>query len=390
MTRGLVWGKFLPLHAGHVHLVETARQQCDELVVVLGARSDEPWSRALRESWLRDAFPWADVRSHDDDLVIDYDDPVVWDGHMAQLTSVLPEPVDVVFTSERYGDELARRLGARHVCVDLPRTTVPVSGSALRADLAAHWGFLPPAVRASLCSRVVVLGAESTGTTTLAEALAEELGTLWVPEYGRQWSAERPGGLDAPWVSEEFDHVAREQARLEDSAAREVPVPWLVCDTDPLATTVWHERYVGTLSPSVESFAFARRPALYVLTRDDIPFVQDGLRDGEHLRGWMTARFREVLEAQDVPWVEVGGSVEERLATVLPVLSTGPVARRTHVAQPRHLTRSSCTDPRGNGARQRREGDHDEHHHHAAGAAGSRVRRCRRGAAAAGQPDHPP
>ena len=327
MTRGLVWGKFLPLHNGHAHLVETARSQCDELVVVLGAREDEPWSRELRESWLREPFPWADIRSHTDDLVIDYDDPVVWDAHLAQLTAVVPEKVDVVFTSEAYGDELARRLHARHVCVDQPRDTVPVSGTAVRADLDGHWHLLPEATRASLCRRIVVVGAESTGTTTLAAALADELGTLWVPEFGWHWTEARPGGLHAPWETQEFDHVAEQQTRWEDEAARRAPVPWLVADTDALATTVWHERYVGFRSTTIPP---ARQPWLYVLTSDDIPFVQDGMRDGEHLRPWMTQRFREVLAAQPAPWVEVTGDVPTRVAVIREALRSDRAERLSY------------------------------------------------------------
>jgi NadR type nicotinamide-nucleotide adenylyltransferase len=317
MTTGLVWGKFLPLHAGHLHLIEQARAKCDRLVVVLGARHDEPWTREQRYAWLVDALPGVDVRSHDSALPIDYDDPAVWDAHITELRTVLPERVDRVFTSEKYGEELARRLDAEHVCVDLDRTSFPVSGTAVRADLAGHWSLLPPAVRASLCTRIVVLGAESTGTTTLAATLAEALGTTWVPEYGRQWSVERPGGLDRPWESEEFDLIAAEQSRQEDLAARTVPVPFLVADTDALATAVWHERYVGRRSPTVEALALSRPPALYVLTGDEIPFVQDGLRDGEHLRGWMTLRFREVLAEQDAPWLEVSGAHAHRVTTVL-------------------------------------------------------------------------
>jgi nicotinamide riboside kinase len=68
---------------------------------------------------------------------------------------------------------------------------------------------------------------------------------------------------------------------------------------------------------------------LYVLTGDEIPFVQDGLRDGEHLRGWMTQRFREVLATQPTPWVETSGSHEQRLNDVLArvaELATGEAA----------------------------------------------------------------
>ena len=192
-----------------------------------------------------------------------------------------------------------------------------MSGTAVRADVAGHWWALPSPVRAWFVRRVVVVGAESTGTTTLSRALADRLGTAWVPEFGREWSEIRPGGLAAPWHAAEFDLVAREQARLEDDAARTVPRPVLVCDTDVLATTVWHERYVGSSSATVTALAKQRVPDLYLLTGDEIPFVQDGMRDGEHLRGWMTQRFREVLAAQPAPWVEVTGTHDERLAAAL-------------------------------------------------------------------------
>ncbi|WP_375406155.1 AAA family ATPase [uncultured Amnibacterium sp.] len=72
--------------------------------------------------------------------------------------------------------------------VDPGRQLNPVSGTAVCSDPEACWWALAPSVRASLTKRVVVLGAESTGTTTLAKALAEELGTLWVEEYGREYS----------------------------------------------------------------------------------------------------------------------------------------------------------------------------------------------------------
>jgi len=73
-------------------------------------------------------------------------------------------------------------------------------------------------------------------------------------------------------------HRWRQQAD-EDAAAR-----LLICDTDALATSIWHERYFGTTSREVARLAAARSYALYILTGDDIPFVQDGIRDGQHIR----------------------------------------------------------------------------------------------------------
>ena len=258
---------------------------------------------------------------------IDYDDPQVWDAHVAIMRAHVPEPVDAVFSSEAYGEELARRLDAVPVCVDLSRERVPCSGTAVRADPAAHWWALSAPVRSWFCRRIVIVGAESTGTTTLAAALADELGTVWVPEFGREWSEVRPGGLAAPWRSEEFDLIAQRQTAMIEAAARRAPVPIVVADTDALATAVWHERYLQTRCSSVEAVAAANPPDLYVLTDCDIPFVQDGLRDGEHVREWMTQRFVEVLSAQPVPWVWAQGPVEERLRTTLAAVQ-GQASRR--------------------------------------------------------------
>ncbi len=183
----------------------------------------------------------------------------------------------------------------------------------VRADPEAYWWALAPCVRASLTKRVVVLGAESTDTTTLARALAEELGTLWVEEYGRENSEIRPGGFTAPWRSDEFDLVVDRQIQLEREALRQVPKPLLICDTDVLATALWHERYVGKSAERIPQRAAAHQPALYILTGDDIPFVQDGSRDGEHVRHQMQGRFRAALAFQSVPWIEVPGATSARI-----------------------------------------------------------------------------
>jgi len=121
--------------------------------------------------------------------------------------------------------------------------------------------------------RVLIVGAESTGKTTLAIALAEHYLTTWVPEFGRFYTeARRPRG--ELWTSDEFTFIATEQVRMEDALER-IANRVLICDTDAFATSIWHERYLGQPSPEVLAVAAGRRYDLYILTDVDTPFVPD-------------------------------------------------------------------------------------------------------------------
>lgn len=343
---GLVLGKFHPPHAGHHLLVRSAALVCERVTVLVLASSAEDIPVALRAAWLREVHA-ADLNvtfvAGMDEHPVDYDDPLVWDAHMAVFRALLATqpgpPIDAVFTSEAYGDELGRRFGARHISIDPARALVPVSGSAARADPASVWEHLSAPVRAYFARRVVLVGAESTGKTTLARDLRDALvcrgeaqaETRWVPEYGRDytieklaharahaaWAGEAPPGMDdLVWTTPDFVAIAREQNALEAREAR-IGGPILVCDTDALATAIWHERYLRRRAPEVEALALTT-PSLYLLTHpDDVPFEQDGIRDGEHLRTWMTDTFVARLRETPHRLEPVRGAREIRVAQAL-------------------------------------------------------------------------
>lgn len=190
-------------------------------------------------------------------------------------------------------------------------------------------------MRAALTRRVVVLGAESTGTTTLSRALADHYRRLggvwaktgWVAEYGRRYSEEKLAAAraadpaaswaDVSFTSEEFPVIARHQDADEERAAR-LGSPVLFCDTDSFATGIWHERYMGDRNPEVERAAALTRRDLYLLTdHADVPFEDDGLRDGPQLRPWMTGRFRAELERTGRRFLVVRGDRAARLETAV-------------------------------------------------------------------------
>ena len=206
-TRGLVVGKFYPPHRGHKLLIDAAAAGADEVDVVVCDRPGEDPPAALRAAWLREIHPAARVRLIDDRD--DADDSAVWAINCTALLGFAP---DVAFTSEDYGDRFAACLGCRHVLVDKARTAVPISGTAVRADPLGCWDFLEPPVRGHYAKRVVLIGAESTGKTTLAADLAAAFDTLWLPEYGREyWERKMARGEPNVWHPDEFAAIAREE-----------------------------------------------------------------------------------------------------------------------------------------------------------------------------------
>jgi NadR type nicotinamide-nucleotide adenylyltransferase len=262
-------------------------------------------------------------------------------------------PVDAVISSEPYGDELAARFGAKHVCIDSGRTTVPVSASQIRADLAGCWDDLLAPVRAGLAARVVVVGAESTGTSTIAESLADEYrrrGGVWartrcVTEAGRDYTltkwqqasaaAATAGRPDPPlaeleWAPADFDAVAAAQTRRENQAANDGS-PLLVCDTDAFATSVWERRYLGGRARGLQPWATTGLPRhdVYLLTsHEGVPWHDDGLREGDlEVRASMTGWFAQAMTAAGHSWVLLTGSVAERLALAVRV-TDAVLARR--------------------------------------------------------------
>jgi HTH-type transcriptional regulator, transcriptional repressor of NAD biosynthesis genes len=294
MTTGFVVGKFYPPHRGHQQLIDTARRQVDRLIVMIAHHPSQQIPGEQRAAWLRERHPDCEILLVADELE---DDSAQWAAFTVAALGAAP---DVVFSSEDYGPRFAALMGSRHVMVDRPRATVPISGTAIRRAPLAHLDQLEPCVRAWYVRRVVVIGAESTGKTTLTLALAAHYHAPAVLEYGREhWERKLAGRTmaetSAPsWSSEEFVHIAQEQQRREDEAARRAELV-LFCDTNAFATGTWHERYYQTRDPRVDAIGAADRVHLYLLTAPDVPFVQDGFRDGEHVRPWMHERFAAQL-----------------------------------------------------------------------------------------------
>jgi HTH-type transcriptional regulator, transcriptional repressor of NAD biosynthesis genes len=170
----------------------------------------------------------------------------------------------------------------------------------------------------SAVARVCLLGAESTGKTTLAAALAERYETLWNPEYGRVYT-EVGRERGAAWESWEFTHIAHIHCWYEDFLAT-FAQRLLFCDTDAFTTAVFHEAYLGSPATGFEDLP-ARRYDLYLVCGLDVPFTHDGVRDLEQQRQWMHDRLIAHARQSGSPWVLLDGPPGVRLAAARDAVS---------------------------------------------------------------------
>ncbi|HEY5801142.1 MAG TPA: ATP-binding protein [Burkholderiaceae bacterium] len=162
--------------------------------------------------------------------------------------------------------------------------------------------------------RIAIVGAASSGKSTLAEAAATILDTLWVPEYLREF-VDTHGRTP---VAEEQYGIACEQVAREEAAERRLAVrgtpAWLICDTTPLMTAVYSDIYFGGADQALLLLTRTQRYAHTFVTATDIPWVPDGLqRDGTISRADLHRQVLAKLEAFGVRYTVVYGSVPERV-----------------------------------------------------------------------------
>jgi HTH-type transcriptional repressor of NAD biosynthesis genes len=343
---GLVVGKFWPPHRGHQLLLDTAATQVTELVVLVYAHPDDPRHAAPeRTHWLRELYRGDDyalgphhgatpLRIHGLPTTAvppDAADDTTHREFVRQWLADQGQRIDVVFSSEAYGAGFAEYLGATHVAVDNQRQQVPTSGTSLRAALAAEaesfgesaqhihpfiaaqYGVVP----ATTVPRLVLLGAESSGKTTLSIALAEALGTVWVPEFGRTLHEQKNGAL----VYEDLLYIGRRQLELEDEATAQAH-GWLICDTNAATTALYSYYYFHRCDPALQRLAQVcrQRYAHTFVCMPTTPFEDDGWRGPEALRQFQHGAILMQLEMLGIPYTLLDGSVEERVSKVRAVL----------------------------------------------------------------------
>lgn len=327
MRRGLVVGKFMPFHRGHQLLVEMALAQVDQLtVIVYDSKVAEDNAKLMpadkRAGWITSLYPQLHNIVVLPDLEIEGDhDDVKYAPLYAKQVEFLG-PFTHVFSSEDYGKPFADALEATHVTVDAARHLMPISGTTVRSDLYKYRAYVDPLVYRSLIQKVVFIGTESTGKSTISKALAEEYNTMHTEEYGRTlWEYHQERKTDHSF--HDMWTIGRTQYEQEQAAVLHSN-RYLFCDTNAFTTMLWSEMYYGTADQRLYNLVHNTIDEyLWFYCENDFPWVDDGSRE---LRGNRAQEFQNLNDYRLSELLEgcydgtLTGSIEQRIAQVKSIL----------------------------------------------------------------------
>lgn len=167
--------------------------------------------------------------------------------------------------------------------------------------------------------KIVIIGPESTGKSTLSKALAEHFQTLWCPEYAREYLLKNGTNYSAA----DLLTIAKGQLKLEDEFLQKIQEETkssvLFVDTDMYVMKVWSEYVFGTCDFFILDTIIKRKYDGYLLCNIDLPWVKDELREypDEKPRQELFAIYKDLLINQTVPWALISGTNTERTATAI-------------------------------------------------------------------------
>lgn len=329
-TVGFYGGKFYPVHMGHVYAMTVASTIVDELHVIVSYDDNYEYNTLSKDSKLPHVNYKQRVRWWNE-ITKDYPHVHVhaveetndgkfesWQKGADGIKKAVGKPITHVFSSETAYGEFFSKLypDAKHVVIDEDRSTYPVSATKLRTEgVYNNWDLLPEVVRRHYVKKVMVVGTESCGKSTLVNKLATLFNTNYVEEHGRTFYEEL-NSYDT--FEEDYLKIAYRQKYFEEQGLKGANKV-LFLDTDVIVTHRFLRAYHHTTNKVLYEMADHQKYDLWLFLEPDVKWVDDGTRvfGEDNVRKEGNDMLKKMLDVHGVKYITVSGHYSERLEVAL-------------------------------------------------------------------------
>lgn len=312
-TKAVILGKFMPLHKGHLALIDFALTQCDTVKVLVLVDKYEPIEYINRSEYFND------IKDERIEVITLYYDSIVnglcatnepKEEYAKKWVEFLSNNIfdcTHIISSEQYGKNIAKFSHLEHICFDHERSIVPISATEIRENHIANFSFMSKEAQRLNQKLVFILGTESTGKTTIVERLAKHFNCKFVEEAGR-----RLVKSSTICTEDIFEVIAETHDKDIKKAINTEPyTPYIFVDTD------WHITQSYAYFIYHTNIKYREQKGLRFYLSRYVPFIQDGTRLSEVDRNLLDLNHRYILDKYNVQFTEINKTdYDKRFETI--------------------------------------------------------------------------